>query len=153
MVLVCLYSNAVYGSVNSLYSYWSTVLYRVVIIGLYSSRCVVLYSRYVIVLCLYRYVYMSLYSGSYRERRSGVFASGEFSRPLYNIYHFGIFRSISQKSLGVYKNMNLNRTISFTPTELKVIYKKLTDARLTENERRLMSHIAMKVAIEGKVRV
>ncbi|CJQ25956.1 Uncharacterised protein [Streptococcus pneumoniae] len=49
--------------------------------------------------------------------------------------------------------MNLNRTISFTPTELKVIYKKLTDARLTENERRLMSHIAMKVAIEGKVRV
>ncbi len=96
---------------------------------------------------------MSLYSGLYRERRSSVFVSGEFSRPLYNIYHFGIFRSISQKSLGVYKNMNLNRTISFTPTELKVIYKKLTDARLTENERCLMSHIAMKVAIEGKVRV
>lgn len=95
---------------------------------------------------------MSLYGGLYIERRSSRFVSGEFSRPLYNIYHFGIFRSISQKSLGVYKNMNLTRNMNFTSNELKVIYKKLTDTRLTRDEQCLASHLVMKLQIEGKVK-
>lgn len=42
--------------------------------------------------------------------------------------------------------------MNFTSNELKVIYKKLTGARLTENEQRLASHLVMKLQIEGKVK-
>lgn len=89
---------------------------------------------------------MSLYSGLYRERRSSRFVSGEFSRPLYNIYHFGIFRSISQKSLGVCEDMDLYHN------ELLVIYKLLTDVELSEEERCTASHLVIKFEVEGKVK-
>jgi len=71
----------------------------------------------------------------------------------YIIYIISVFFGrFHKKSLGVYKNMNLTRNMNFTSNELKVIYKKLTGARLTENEQRLASHLVMKLQIEGKVK-